>query len=175
MIPTKRIEVGIKAVSQIANAHLVVAGDGPSRQALEAEAAHLLPGRFTAFTVPWMQMPHLYRSADVFLHLSKEEAFGNVFIEAMASGLPVVGHETPRFRWIVGDHGLLLDTDDPFAVARKIEIAKATARERRTERIELAATFSWKKMAQMYRRFMQDVISHRNLSLRSLKQSALSQ
>ena len=32
LIPTKRVEIGIEAVSQVADAHLVVAGDGPLRQ-----------------------------------------------------------------------------------------------------------------------------------------------
>ena len=68
-------------------------------------------------------MPQLYQSADVFLHLAKEESFGNVFIEAMACGLPVIGHDTPRLRWILGDEGFLLDTENLAAVARQIELS----------------------------------------------------
>ena len=88
--PTKRVEVGIQAVSKIPDAHMVVAGDGPLRQVVDADAARLLPGRFTRLSLPAERMPALYRSADVFLHLCKEESFGNVFIEAMACGIPVV-------------------------------------------------------------------------------------
>jgi glycosyltransferase involved in cell wall biosynthesis len=69
-------------------------------------------------------MPALYRSADVFLHLSKEESFGNVFLEAMACGLPIVGHDSPRLRWIVGDDEFLLDTESLPEVASAIERAR---------------------------------------------------
>jgi glycosyltransferase involved in cell wall biosynthesis len=161
LIPSKRVEAGIETVSQIPNAHLVVAGDGPLRQSLEAKAAGLLPGRFTRLLVASEQMPQLYRSADVFLHLSKEEAFGNVFVEAMACGLPIVGHDTPRLRWILGDEGVLLDTEDLTAVARRIGLAHDVAPHRKAARIGRAATFSWTRIAEMYRTFLGDVIASR--------------
>ena len=90
---SKRVEIGIQAVSELSDAHLVVAGDGPLRRVIDAEAARLLPGRFTRLSLPPERMPALYRSSDVFLHLSKAESFGNVFIEAMACGIPIVAHE----------------------------------------------------------------------------------
>src|SRR3546814_15446020 len=62
-------------------------------------------------------MPALYRSADVFLHMSLLESFGNVFIEAWASGLPVIGHDTERLRWILGaESQMICDTEDPAAL-----------------------------------------------------------
>ena len=91
LIPSKRVEAGIEAVSKIPDGHLVVAGDGPLRAEVNSLAAKLLPDRFTRLSVPPQKMPSLYRSANVFLHLSKIEPFGNVFLEAMASGLPIVG------------------------------------------------------------------------------------
>ncbi len=159
LIPTKRVETGILAVSRIPGAHLVVAGDGPLRAAIDAAAARLLPGRFTRLSVAPERMPELYRSADVFLHLSKEEAFGNVFVEAMACGLPVVGHDSPRLRWILGEEGFLLDTADPAAVARQIELAHGSDPGRRAARIARAATFSWKRIGEMYRDFLQEVVA----------------
>lgn len=159
LIPTKHVEKGIEIVSQVPEAHLVVAGDGPLRQNLDNQAARLLPGRFSRLSVRAEQMPRLYRSADVFLHLSKEEAFGNVFVEAMACGLPVIGHDTPRSRWIVGDEETLLDTEDLVAVARQIKsITDDTVHDDR-RRIARAATFSWKKIGEMYRAFLLEVIS----------------
>ena len=94
LIPTKRVEMGVEVVSRIPDAHLVVAGDGPLRPAVDAIAAHFLPGRFTRLSLAPEQMPALYQSADIFLHLSKEEPFGNVFVEAMACGLPIVAHNS---------------------------------------------------------------------------------
>jgi glycosyltransferase involved in cell wall biosynthesis len=159
LIPSKRVEIGIEAVSRIPDAHLVVAGNGPSRQTVNSLASRLMSGRFTLLSVPPERMPALYQSADVFLHLSKEEAFGNVFLEAMACGLPVVGHDSPRLRWIVGDDEFLLDTNDSAAIARHIEFARNTPAERVRERVAKAAAFSWVGIAQNYRNFLEEVVA----------------
>jgi|SRR5665213_1894227 len=159
LISTKRVEVGIEAVSRIPNAHLVVAGDGPLRQTLDAKAAHLLPGRFTRLSIASERMPQLYQSSDIFLHLSKDEPFGNVFVEAMACGLPVVGHDTPRLRWIVGDEGFLTDTEDLAAVTQRIELARNAAPNMQAARVARAATFSWTKIGEMYRAFLRDIVA----------------
>ena len=88
LIPSKRVKAGIEAVSKLPNAHLVVAGDGPLREEIDAQAAQLLPGRFSRLSVSQQRMPILYQSSDVFLHLSRDEPFGIVFLEAMASAFP---------------------------------------------------------------------------------------
>ena len=159
LIDSKRIEAGIEAVSGMPDAHLVVAGAGPLRQQLAERAAEVLPGRFTLLTVPAARMPDLYRSADVFLHLSLEEAFGNVFIEALACGLPVVGHDTPRLRWIVGEEGFLTDTQDAGATTRAIEAAASASPGGRDRRVGRAAMFSWTRVAAMYGEFLRSVVA----------------
>jgi glycosyltransferase involved in cell wall biosynthesis len=156
LISTKRVEVGIEAVSQIPDAHLVVAGNGPLRPAIKATAAKLLPDRFTLLSVPAEQMPGLYQSANVFLHLSKEEAFGNVFLEAMACGLPVVAQNSARVRWIIGDDQFLIDTADSPAIARAIIAAGDAPLAKQQERMVKAASFSWPKIGTMYRDFLQE-------------------
>ena len=158
LIPTKRVELGIEAVSKIPDAHLVVAGNGPSRKAIEALAARLLPGRFTLLSVPADQMPTLYRSADVVLHLAEDEAFGNVFVEALACGLPVVAPNTSRVRWIVGDDQFLIDADNLNAIAAKIVLANRSSSSSRTQHTVRAGQFSWVKIGQIYKDFLGDVI-----------------
>jgi glycosyltransferase involved in cell wall biosynthesis len=160
LIPTKRVEAGIEAVSLIPDAHLVVAGDGLLRNEVDTLAASLLPGRYTRLSLTSEFMPALYRSADVFLHLSKEEAFGNVYIEAMACGLPVVAHDSPRLRWIVGDDEFLLDTSDPAAVAQHIGLARRAPAVLRETRVTKAAAFSWSRVGEMYREFLRDIVGH---------------
>jgi glycosyltransferase involved in cell wall biosynthesis len=159
LIPSKRVETGIEAASRIPDAHLVVAGDGPLRQTVDSKAAQLLPGRFTRLTVTPDLMPLLYRSTNVFLHLSKEESFGNVFIEAMACGVPVVGHETDRLRWIVGNDEYLLDTDDVTRVAEYIQRAYSSSGTGQKERVAKAEHFSVPRIAAMYKQFFDEVIS----------------
>lgn len=159
LIPSKRVGDGILAVSRLPDAHLVVAGDGPLRDDIRRMADELLPDRFTRLSIAGHEMPLLYRSADVFLHLSKEESFGNVFIEAMACGLPIVGHDTARLRWIVGDDEFLTDTTDSAAVTAQLTSARSSSVTQRLARIERSLDFSWTKIAAKYRTFFESVVS----------------
>lgn len=71
---------------------LVIAGDGPLRQALEDEASSLGIAervRFLGF-VNQTQLPAVYRSSDLLVLASEYEAFGMVVNEAMLCGCPVV-------------------------------------------------------------------------------------
>jgi len=166
LIPSKRVETGIEAVGRIPDAHLVVAGDGPLRRSVDEVAAQKLPGRFSRVSLPATQMPDLYRAADVFLHLSKEESFGNVFLEAMASGLPIVAHASARLRWIVGPDELLVDTDDVQAIASAI-LGAQNAPRAESSRVSRAAEFAWPRVAAMYRQFLQDVVERRQAAARA--------
>jgi glycosyltransferase involved in cell wall biosynthesis len=159
LIPNKRIEFGIEAVSRIADAHFVVAGDGPLRNTISAAAARLLPGRFTLLSVAPERMPKLYQTADVFLQASKDEPFPLVFLEAMACGVPIVGHDIPRVRWFIGDDEFLADMDDPAAIAQSIERARRFGFAGRQKRLDKAATYSWAKIAGMYRNFFREILS----------------
>ena len=154
----KRVATGVAAVSRIADAYLVVAGDGPLRDDIDALASKLLPGRFSRITVKPAQMPSLYQSADVFLHLSKYESFGNVYLEALASGLPIVAHDSARTRWILGDNEFLTDTDDETAIAQQIEQARGASRRSSQESAKRAFEFAWPKIGQMYRKFIEDTV-----------------
>jgi glycosyltransferase involved in cell wall biosynthesis len=155
----KNIERGIEAVSKIPDAHLVVAGDGPERHTVEATAARLLPGRFTRLTLRPTQMPALYRSANVFLHLATDEPFGNVFLEAIACGLPIVGLDSARLRWIVGQQEFLAVNDNPATIASRIMAARNSSPAAQYARHARAEDFSWMRIALLYRDFLQEVIT----------------
>lgn len=158
LIASKRVEAGVEAVSRVPNAHLVVAGDGPLRDSIASLASRLLPGRFTRLTAPPERMPTLYQSADVFMQCSKDEPFGLVFLEAMACGLPIVAHEMPRMRWILGEDEFLADMDDPAAAARAIEMANAQAAAGRERRVARAAGYSWAKIGGLYADFFRELL-----------------
>jgi glycosyltransferase involved in cell wall biosynthesis len=97
------------------NTRALIVGDGPSR----AWMAQRLPNAvFTGF----QNGPALARavaSADVLLNPSATEAFGNVNLEAMASGLPVVCADVASSRFLVRheQNGLLCPDADAAAYA----------------------------------------------------------
>lgn len=160
--PNKNVQRGIEAISRIPDAHLVIAGDGPLRNSVDSLAAQLLPGRFMRLSVSPDRMPALYRSADVLLHLAKDEPFGLVFLEAMACGLPIVGYDSARVRWIVGDDEYLWRDDAPKAIAAQVVLASRAAPGKRELRAKRAATFSWPEIAKMYRSFLEEVVGSSN-------------
>jgi glycosyltransferase involved in cell wall biosynthesis len=159
LISSKRVGVGIKAVSHIRDAHLVVAGDGPLRGTIEKEAERLLPSRFTRLSIAPAKMPLLYRSADIFLHLSKDEPSSLAFLEAMSCGLPIVAHDSPQLRWIADDNEFLLDTENPIDIAQQIEQARNAAPARQLRRLTKVKDFSWKKIAGRYREFLKEIVA----------------
>jgi glycosyltransferase involved in cell wall biosynthesis len=163
LIPSKRVDAGIEVVANLPGWHLVVAGDGPDRRAIDAAAAARLGDRFTRLSIPPERMPALYRSVDVVLHLSTDEAYGNVFAEAMACGTPVVAHESVRTRWIVGDVGFLADTSNFAGVTQQIELAKQVSPARRQAGVERAANNSWRRVAQMYEEFLHQIVDRANV------------
>lgn len=154
LIESKRVLDGIRAVASLPGTHLIVAGDGPLRAEAEELAAQLLPGRYSRLTLEAARMPLLYRAADAFLHMSLFESFGNVFIEARASGLPVVGHDTSRLRWIVGNDQPLCDTQDPAALKAALKRALATGRGDAPTDIR---RFAWENIAGDYRAFFAEL------------------
>lgn len=150
-IESKRVLEGIRAVSQLDDAFLVVAGDGPLRDEAKSLADMLMPNRFKRVSLPARDMPILYQSADAFLHLSLLESFGNVFLEARATGLAVVAHDTDRLRWILGDHGHLCDTQDQVELVKALGDALAS---RALGNIDGINRFAWSNIAQEYRNFI---------------------
>jgi glycosyltransferase involved in cell wall biosynthesis len=102
-------------------------------------------------------MPALYRSADAFLHLSRDESFGNVFVEAMACGTPVVAYDLPRTRWIVGDEGLLALGHSAEAIAGQLRLALQRDDDG-ASLVERAQSFKWTSVAGEYRDFLEQVV-----------------
>jgi glycosyltransferase involved in cell wall biosynthesis len=161
LVPNKRVLEGIRAVASMDAVHLVVAGDGPLREQVDSEGEVLLGKRFHRISVPFEQMPSLYRSADVLLHMSQDEPFGNVYVEALAAGLPVVAHDWSSTRWLFEDQAVLVDTGD----AAKVRAALTTAFQRGSpdamaHRIGLVTRrFTWKAVAQEYAKCLRSVVS----------------
>src|SRR3989344_7900239 len=70
------------------------------------------------------QMPNIYRGSDVLvLPAEKNETLGQIFIEAMACGTPVIGAKTGGMPEIIsdGNSGYLVQPNDPIILAQKIE------------------------------------------------------
>lgn len=89
--------------------HLVIVGDGPARLEMQEQLAGL-PVTFTGY-LRGQALATAYASADIFAFPSRTETFGQVVLEAMASGLPVAGLFAEGVRDLVddGETGYLLN------------------------------------------------------------------
>lgn len=69
------------------------------------------------------EMPDVYRGSDVFVLASENETFGQVFIEAMSCGVPVIGTKVGGIPEIISDsyNGYLVPPDDSSILAQRIE------------------------------------------------------
>lgn len=159
LIPSKRVLEGVRAVARIPDAYLLVAGDGPLRDDFDRLAVELLPGRFQRRTFPYEKMAAVYQSADVFLHMSLEESFGNVYIEALATGTPVVAHDGPITRWILERHAHLVDTASEPDLVAALTGALAGGRSGAEERAAFAVSrYTWEAVAERYLEFLAEVV-----------------
>jgi glycosyltransferase involved in cell wall biosynthesis len=74
------------------DATLTLVGDGPDTSLCRRVAWEVGAGHRVFFTgeVPWTTMPDFYRYADIFMHASTSETYGNVMGEALYCGTPTV-------------------------------------------------------------------------------------
>lgn len=131
----------------------VVAGDGPAMK----EMKELLPDAvFTGF-LKGEELSKVYASGDIFFFPSDTETFGNVTLEAMASGLPCVVADAPGSKSLV-DHeknGYIANISN-FANVRK-------ALEKLVVDPKLRAKFS-KESLERSKNYSRDVINRKLLN-----------
>ncbi|HKW41187.1 MAG TPA: glycosyltransferase family 4 protein, partial [Gemmatimonadales bacterium] len=160
----KGIDTVINALPAIRAAHpgarYVVAGIGIRKPHLERQIAELGLGdavRLLGF-VPDDELPALYNAADVFVLDSRRfdllvEGFGIAIVEASACGLPVIGGRSGGIPEAVreGETGLIIEPDDPAAVAaavsRLLGDAELRARLGAAGRKAVERYYNWDRVA----------------------------
>ena len=108
-------------ISPLFDASLTVVGDGPYLPKMQ----EALKGTQTVFTgyLDGEELPAVYASSDIFLFPSSTDTFGNVVLEAQASGLPVIVSDVggPQENVIPGKTGLVVPANDEEAFFEGIQ------------------------------------------------------
>jgi len=124
--PQKGLDLALEAWAQVVRrrpgARLVVAGEGPSGTALQAQAAQLGLGDAVRFPGVSETPETLLRGSEVFLLPSRSEGMSNALLEAMATGLPCVATRIGGNGELLrhGDTGLLVSPGDASALAETL-------------------------------------------------------
>jgi glycosyltransferase involved in cell wall biosynthesis len=100
--------------------HLVVVGDGPYLEEMQQELAGT-PCTFTGY-LHGEDLSAVYASCDLFLFPSTTDTFGNVVLEAQASGIPVIVTDSggPQENLIPGKTGLIIRGDSDASLFEAI-------------------------------------------------------
>jgi glycosyltransferase involved in cell wall biosynthesis len=129
LVPRMGLENLISAFKIVQNGRrdllLVVGGEGPLETALREQVKRYGLEDFVRFVgyIPDEDLPSYYQMADLFiLPTSELEGFGLVTVEALASGLPVLGTPVGGTREILTNLGsdYLLDDSTPQSIAKGI-------------------------------------------------------
>jgi glycosyltransferase involved in cell wall biosynthesis len=128
----KGVDFALEAFARMkrrGHARLILAGDGPERKALEAQASRLGLADRVAFLGRVPDPERYLAGCQAVVLPSRYESYGNALVEGMAAGLPGLGRDTdpPRVRVACpeiiahGQTGFVVDPHDPADLARRLD------------------------------------------------------
>jgi len=160
MLPGKGLKVLADALAQLSSEdwRLLVVGDGPEREGFEQQLSSYGVRDRATFTgaIDFALVPEYFQKLDVMVIPTEttkriREQFGRVIVEAMASGVPVIGSTCGAIPEVIGDSGLVFPEGDATALAGALRktLSDPGLRERMKE-LGLARVqqYSWERVAE---------------------------
>lgn len=160
MLPGKGLNVLACALAELKSEawQLLVVGDGSEREGFEQRlnASGLLDrARFTG-AINFAQIPEYFHQLDVMVIPTEttkriREQFGRVIVEAMASGVPVIGSTSGAIPEVIGDAGLVFPEGDAGALANTLRqmLSDEGLRERLASAgLARVGQYSWERVAE---------------------------
>jgi len=149
----------IRVIKEMGHGSVLIVGEGEEKEKLE-NFGRDLGKRFRIANFKYKDMPKVYRSCNLFTLPSwGREAFGIVYLEAMASGLGVVAPNDASRREILGDAGLFAEVNNPVDYAETVK--KALDIDWSIKARAQAEKFSWEKVVKEYEELMLNMIKQK--------------
>jgi len=151
LVSYKRVAETVKAVAELKKGSLLILGDGLLEKEIDEMGNRLLGARrYLRLKVPYSEMAKYLNACNVFTLVSEEsEAFGLVYLEALACNLPVVATDDSLRRELIGDAGLFIkNPKDSQEYARVLEVAVNT--DWGDRQISQVRKFNWEAISQRY-------------------------
>lgn len=125
-VPGKGVDYLIEAFSRvlekIPDAHLVLIGDGPEKNAIE-ERIRKLQIDSSVTMIDYLdndKLPGVYKDSDIFVLPSLMEGVPRTILEAMSCGVPVVTTDLPHLVDVIDGAGLVVPPKDPAELSKAI-------------------------------------------------------
>jgi glycosyltransferase involved in cell wall biosynthesis len=185
MLPGKGLNLLAGALEKIKSEawRLLVVGDGSEREEFERRltAAGLSDRAVFTGAINFDLVPAYFHQMDMLVLPTEttkriREQFGRVLVEAMASGVPVIGSTCGAIPEVIGDAGLVFTEGDADALA--VELRRILSDEDLRERLVMAGLervkqYSWERVAQKTYELFRQVLKSRKEALSRLPGRAL--
>ena len=176
MLPGKGLNVLAEALPQLGSTNwkLLVVGDGPERSAFEQQLREkrLLDRVQFAGAIRYEEVPAFFQQMDLFVMPTEttsriREQFGRVLVEAMASGVPVIGSTSGAIPEVIQEAGLTFAEGDAQALAGAIDrlLSNPALRDQlaRAGHQRVERHYSWNRVADLtyefYRRLLRSQVA----------------
>ncbi len=163
--PRKGHDLVIRALVDLPDVRLMIAGIGPERRALETLAQQLGVAARVSFLggVPQVELATYYNAADVLVLASSREGWANVLLESMACGTPVVASNVWGTPEVVAapEAGLLMSERTPDALVDAVNMLRADYPDHGATR-RYAERFSWDATTQGQIDLFQNIVNDNN-------------
>ena len=180
----KGVDVLIRALEGIKNAHLIVAGGGEERRELEELARGLSISANFVGAVGAAERDELLCSCDVVVIPSlvmpcgRTEGAPVVCIEAMTAGRPVIASRAGGLAEIItdGENGLLFDAGDHNSLREKLRliINDASLRRRLSRNgLQTATGYHWSKIGERFSRVIKESLKRNDSTIQDSRMNTL--
>jgi glycosyltransferase involved in cell wall biosynthesis len=158
LIERKGFDVLIKGIGEVIkknkNIKVRILGDGPQKNNLKALVRQLSLENFIIFEghIPHEKIMTYYKKADIFISTSRAESWGQMYLEAMSCGLPIISTINIGSKNIIKNNkfGFLISQEDYHNLADKIKYLivqpKVLKEFAKQARFEVKNKYDWDKL-----------------------------
>jgi teichuronic acid biosynthesis glycosyltransferase TuaC len=159
--PRKGHDIPIRALAELPDVRLMIAGSGPDLKKLQDLATTCGVADRVTFLgpIPQTALANYYNAADVLVLASSREGWANVLLESMACGTPVIASNVWGTPEVVAapEAGLLMEERTPASLAASVRLLRANYPDHQATR-RYAERFSWDDTTQGQLDLFQQVI-----------------
>jgi len=167
MVGRKDIPVLLRAmkyvIKELPDLQLILTGDGPSIESYKNLSKSLNIRKNTNFLgfVYDQKLLSLLATSDIFIFPSKLEGFGQVILESLASGTPVICSDIPPMNNIIDQAGKTFKIGNAKDLSDKIIQLfkdKNLYNELKKNTLRVAKKYTWKNIGKQYQKYIEEII-----------------